>query len=216
MPERLKTATCAALLAAGGALLAGCGSSTKVVTKSSPPTPIATGPSGSTGTSEATARTGASGAGAAGAGQAGEGAGTATTRTAAQPGFVHEESSSAQLAAAIAVLKEHGYSPNDASQYHASQTLRVLVGTATPSGDGYQQQAFFFVGGRYIGTDTNEPSASIAVVGQGDAEVTLAYARYHPGDALCCAHGGQAQVRFALNNGALVPLDPIPPQSVRR
>jgi hypothetical protein len=79
------------------------------------------------------------------------------------------------------------------------------------SGDGYGQQAFFFVNGRYIGTDASQPSATLRVVGQGDTEVTLAYPLYRDGDPLCCPGAGQARVRFQLNNGKLTALDPIPP-----
>ncbi len=49
------------------------------------------------------------------------------------------------------------------------------------------------------------------VVAQGDTEVTLAYPLYRPHDPLCCPGGGQATVRFQLNNGHLVPLGTIPP-----
>jgi hypothetical protein len=113
----------------------------------------------------------------------------------------------------VAVVKAHGYTPSDTSQYHPNQTLRVLVATRTGSADGYAQQAFFFVGDRYIGTDASAPSAGIRLVSQGDTEVALAYRLYRPGDPLCCARGGEATVRFQLNNGRLVALDPIPPVS---
>jgi hypothetical protein len=83
----------------------------------------------------------------------------------------------------------------------------VLVGTRTGSAEGNGQQAFFFVDGRYIGTDAKQPSAQINVVSQGDTEVALAYA---------LAGGGQATVRFQLNNGKLVPLGPIPSASARQ
>ena len=79
----------------------------------------------------------------------------------------------------------------------------MLVGTRTGSGDGYGQQAFFFVDGRYIGTDAKEPSASVKVVSQGDTEVALAYPLYRSSDPLCCPSGGQAIVHFQLNNGRL-------------
>ena len=75
-------------------------------------------------------------------------------------------------------MREQGYTPErHVSQYHSSQALRVLVGTRTGSGDGYGQQAFFFVNGHYIGTDTKEPSATLKVVSQGDTEVTLGLLR---------------------------------------
>lgn len=115
------------------------------------------------------------------------------------------------MSAAAAVLRAHGYTPGDTSEYHSGQTLRVLVGTRTGSGDGYGQQAFFFIGGQYLGTDTKEPSAKLRVVAQSDTEVAIAYPLYRSGDALCCPAGGQRVVHFALNNGKLTALDPIPP-----
>jgi hypothetical protein len=113
----------------------------------------------------------------------------------------------------VATVEAHGYTANDPAEYHPSQTLGVLIGTRTGSGDGYGQQAFFFVNGRYIGTDASASSAKVRVVAQGDTEVTLAYPLYRAHDALCCPGGGEARVRFQLNNGRLVPLDPIPPAS---
>jgi hypothetical protein len=204
-----------ALLGAGAGALAGCGSSAKVLTKSGPPTPIAAATASSTATTMQVATSSSATAAAAGAQNGGTLAAT-STRTEGAPGFIHEEAPSGQLASAIATVRAHGYTPEETSQYHAGQTLRVLVGTRTGSADGYAQQAFFFVGGHYIGTDTAQPSARVTVVSQSDTEVTLAYARYRPGDPLCCAHGGQAQVSYALNNGRLSALDPIPPLGERR
>jgi len=111
----------------------------------------------------------------------------------------------------VAVLHARGYTPNDSSQYHANQTLRVLVGAKNANGEGHEQQAFFFVDGRYIGTDTKLPSAAISVISQNDTEVTLGYQLYRPNDALASPSGGQATVHFALNDGKLTALDTIPP-----
>ncbi len=138
--------------------------------------------------------------------------GGAATRTTTAPAFTKEESTSTEgLGAAQAVVKAHGFTAQETSDYHPGQTLHVLVGTRSGSSDGYGQQAFFFVGGHYIGTDASEPSASIKVVGQSDTEVTLAYSLYKPGDPLSHPSGGERTVRFQLNNGHLVALDPIPP-----
>ena len=137
--------------------------------------------------------------------------GVEATRTSTAPAFTKQTAGGEGLGAALAVVKAHGYTASDSTDYHPSQTLRVLVGTRTGSGDGYGQQAFFFVGDRYIGTDTSAPSASVKVTAQSDTEVTLAYHLYKPHDPLCCASGGQATVRFQLNNGRLVPLGAIPP-----
>ena len=186
----------------GAVLLLGCGSGTKTVTASSAPevtqpTTTATSPA-KTPTSAAKAPTG------------GAGAATGTTRSAPEPAFTQEKPASESEAAAAALIRSKGFTPNNSSEYHSNQALRVLVATRTGSGDGYGQQAFFFVNGRYIGTDTKDPSAKLRVVSQSDTEVTVAYPLYRKNDALCCPGGGQATVRFQLNNGRLTPLDPIP------
>jgi uncharacterized protein YceK len=205
-------------------LLSGCGGgSTKTVTVSgasesaastTSPNAAQTTPARTTSTKTA-ATPATSGTG----GQSASGAPSAT-RTAPEPAFAQHggtsggaEASGEEAAAAVAVVKTHGYTPEDVSQYHPDQTLRVLLGTRTGSADGYEQRAFFFLDGRYLGTDSSQPSASIRLVSQSDTEVVLAYALYHPRDPLCCATGGQATVHFQLNNGQLVPLQPIPPAS---
>jgi hypothetical protein len=204
------------VLLAAAALLAGCGSSgTQVVTSNKPPASLSS-PATASGESPATtATTTSSATGESGAGSGGTVA-PVVTRTASAPAYVHEESSSGALAKAVATVKAHGYTPSASSEYHPEQTLRVLVGTRTGAADGRGQQAFFFLGERYLGTDSSQPSAAIRVVSQNDTEVTLSYALYHAGDALCCPGGGTAHVSFQLNNGSLAPAQPIPPVSERR
>jgi hypothetical protein len=139
--------------------------------------------------------------------------GPTSTRTATEPAFTQQEPKAEGLSGATAVVRAKGFTPSDTSEYHSGQTLRVLIGTRTGSGDGYGQQAFFFVNGRFIGTDSSQTSARVSIVAQGETEVTLAYPLYRKGDPLSSPSGGQARVRFQLNNGKLVPLDPIPSAS---
>jgi cytoskeletal protein RodZ len=198
-------ASVAALLASAAALLAACGGGTKTVTVSSAPlTPTSStatqGTTASTQTQTSSTSTPTSTA-----------TGTTTTRSAPEPAFTQGEAKAEGTSGAAAVVRAHGYTPNDTSQYHSDQTLRVLVGTRTGSADGYAQQAFFFVNGRYLGADTKLPSATIKVIGQADTEVTLGYALYRKGDALVNPSGGEAHVTFQLNNGKLVALQKIPP-----
>jgi hypothetical protein len=205
-PAALLTIT-VALGALGAALLGGCGSTTKTVSVSAAPTPsIASTATGASSTATSTSSSGATG-------PSTGGVAPTTTRTATAPAFTHVEGGAPGSGAAAAIVRAHGYTPNDTSDYHPNQTLRVLIGTRTGSGDGYGQQAFFFIDGRYIGTDTSQPSAAVKVLSQSDTEVTLAYPLYRAHDALCCPSGGHANVRFQLNNGRLTPLDAIPPAS---
>lgn len=194
----------------GGASLGGCGSSTKTVsaTNEAPATETsAATTTAKTTTSTATTPTTSTPA------QTTTNGGTSapTTRTAPEPAFAQQETHAEGISAAAALVRARGYTPNDTSEYHPEQTLRVLVGTRTGSQEGFGQQAFFFVGGRYIGTDTKEPSATVKVVAQSDTEVTLSYELYRPGDSLSSPSGGQATVRFQLNNGKLTPVGKIPP-----
>ncbi len=202
-----KLALVMALSIGSALLLAACGGSTKTVTVSSAPltpqTTSTTQPSTAT-TSTQTTQTQKTQS-------TPSSTGTSTTRSAPEPKFTEGEKTAESATGAAAILRTHGYTPNDASEYHSDQALGVMVGTRTGSADGYAQQAFFFVNGKYLGTDTKEPSASVKVVSQGDTEVTLRYALYRPNDPLVNPGGGEARVTFQLNNGKLVALQKIPP-----
>lgn len=210
MKGHLHSPLLAAAVVLTGSVLLGCGAKTKTVSAAGTPAPVQSTAATTTPTTNQTSRTATSTA------PTHSTAGSTTsapTRTAPEPAFTQKESHAEGLSGAAAVLRAHGYTPNDSSEYHEAQTLRVLIGTRTGSGDGYGQQAFFFVGGRYIGTDTKEPSAKVKVVSQSDTEVTLAYPLYRSGDPLSSPSGGQATVQFQLNNGKLAPLGRIPPAS---
>ncbi len=211
-----------ALGVVGGVLLGGCGGGTKTVTVSGAPAAKAGGQtsthtSSTASTTSTPARTTSTATTTTTTSNAGQQP-TSTTRTAPAPAFVHggqsaEQTPSAEATAAAAVVSAHGYTAADLSEYRPTQTLRVLIGTRTGSADGHNQLAFFFIGGHYLGTDSSQPSASMRVVSQSDTEVAIAYALYRSHDPLCCPSGGQTTVRFQLNNGQLVPLQPIPPAS---
>jgi hypothetical protein len=193
-----------ALCACAVALLAACGSGTKTVTVANAPTvaqtttatqPTTTTSATSTPTSSTPTTSSTS-------------TGTATTRSAPEPAFTQSESKVEGLSAATTVVRERGYTPNSTGEYHPEQALRVLLGTRTGTGG---QQAFFFVNGRYLGTDSKEPSATLKVISQSDTEVTLGYALYREG----APSGGEAHVTFQLNNGKLTALGKIPSASER-
>jgi len=201
------------------ALLAGCGGGTKTVTVASTPLPEQTtstaAPRVSTTTTTSTTTTPTSATTA--PRESGGASSPSTTRTAPAPAFTHQGTGGTGsggtgggaegLSAAEAVVQAKGFTVSSATEYHPDQTLRVLIGSRSDSSEGNGQQAFFFVDGRYIGTDAKQPSAQIHVVSQGDTEIALAYA---------LTGGGQATVRFQLNNGKLVPLGTIPSASARQ
>jgi hypothetical protein len=133
------------------------------------------------------------------------------TRTATAPAFVQTAPpASGPLGAAEGAVSRAGYTVRDPSTYKSSDTLQVLLGVRGTSADP-QQQAFFFVNGRYIGTDARSPSGSLSVVSTSDTAVTVRYHLYRPSDQGCCPSGGATDVEFALNNGMLTPSSEIPP-----
>lgn len=107
---------------------------------------------------------------------------------------------------AATVLTERDWRPD--------QTLKVLIGVRHAAGEGGREQAFFFVGGHYIGTDTSDPSGRIAVVDQRDDAITLAYGLYRPGDAIESPSAGTAHVTYAWDGTRLVPQGSIPPSAL--
>lgn len=200
-PQEMERATVTVLLLSvvGGSLLGGCGSGqTKTVSVSS-------GASGDTSASSGGTQTPATGpARTAPASRpkapSHPGGGTGTGPASAAPG-----GSAAGLGGAQAAVRGRGYEPTGSATYASGQTLQVLVGSRAGA-----QQAFFFVNGRFIGTDTSQPSRQLSVVAQGDTDVTLSYALYRPNDAACCPSGGRSQVRYQLDNGKLAPQNAIP------
>jgi hypothetical protein len=193
-------------------LLGGCGGATKTVSvASAPPAQSTDTTTTTTQPTTSTARASTPTSTTPAPSENGGTSGPTTTRTSPEPAFTHTGTGTVAtaegLSGAEAVLSAKGFTTNAASDYHSNQTLRVLVGTRTGSAEGNGQQAFFFVDGRYIGTDAKQPSASVHVVSQGDTEVALAYA---------LSGGGQATVHFQLNNGKLVPLETIPSASSRQ
>jgi hypothetical protein len=119
------------------------------------------------------------------------------------------------LAAAQVVVLSHGYTPypNTRKHWHSAAPLNVIVGTSTGSADGYNTWAFFFVNGRFIGTDTKNSSAGIRVAWANGTTIALTYVLYKPSDPMCCPSAGTATVRFHWTGSRLVALDPIPPDS---
>jgi hypothetical protein len=112
---------------------------------------------------------------------------------------------------AVALMARRGYLVDDRLTWGQGDRLHVLIATAADSADGYNKLAFFFAGGRYLGTDTPEPSLSLAVAAHDDTTVTQRYQRYKASDALCCPSAGPVNVRYRLTGGKVKALDPVPP-----
>ena len=135
---------------------------------------------------------------------------TTTTRTETGPAFVGGSGShTGALAVASALLARHGFAAVSSATYGPADTLHVLIGRSFGGGE----RAFFFEEGRFIGTDSAQPSARIVVVAHGDSSVTLAYDVYAAGAQ---TPSGQRRVSFALNMGQLAALAPLPSVAQRR
>jgi hypothetical protein len=199
-------------LAGLGGLLAGCGSGTKARSSSSPPALQGETHTSATRSSRPHARSRSSSS--ATAVTVVTTTATATsTRTSTAPAFAQQDSGEGSLTAAVAAVRAKGYTPIDTAEYHRSQTLRVLTARRAGAAGANEQHAFFFVDGRYLGTDASQPSASLKVLSQGETTITLGYGLYREGDPSTRPSGGEASVRFQLDNGRLTALDPIPPAS---
>jgi hypothetical protein len=136
-----------------------------------------------------------------------------STRTETAPAFAGTGGTPAgDLGVAVAKLRSLGFSPLSTATYDPNQTLRVLIGAKAAGA----QQAFFFDGAKFLGTDAAATSGAISVAGHGDTDVTLRYGIYNPTDRLCCPSGPPQTVRFVLDSGHLVAQNPIPGTVARR
>ena len=77
-------------------------------------------------------------------------------------------------------------------------------------------RAFVFVGSDVVGSDDPLVSGKLRVSEARKRSVTLAYGLYEAGDEPCCPGGGEAEVSFRWQDGALVPDGTVPPLAERR
>lgn len=137
------------------------------------------------------------------------------TRFAAKAGVV--SASHSQYTSEIMWIKKKGYSvnettPNAAVKTASGSVLSAWIATATRSQDGHNQFVFFFLDGRYLGTDTAKPSLGITsakAVGQG---VAVTYPVYTKGDSLANPTGTPVTITYAWTGSKLVPNKPYPKQ----
>ncbi len=129
---------------------------------------------------------------------------------AAKPGLTPVQR--ADRRAAVAALAEEGFKPVRLADWRAGAELRVLVGRHEEGGN----RAFFFVGSDLVGSDDPLVSGKLRVTEARKRSVTLAYGLYEAGDEPCCPGGGEAEVSFRWQDGALVFDGTVPPLAERR
>jgi LppP/LprE lipoprotein len=121
------------------------------------------------------------------------------------------ESLPAEERHAIQVVADHDWNVIDARKYGSpTPGLHALLGDQEAGGSGLPLHVFFFLGGRYLGTDTSEPSEGIRIAWAGTSTVGVEYTIWKKSDAHCCPTGGHRLVRYHWTGTKLVPLDPIP------
>ncbi len=119
-------------------------------------------------------------------------------------------------ATTVAILESHGYEPASANAAAATSSgLEVIVGRSVLAPQD-RHQAFFFFGGRFVGTDLFESSRAIEVAWRSLDTIALAYDVYRPDDEICCPTGGAIIVRYSWDGKEIVPLDPVPSAEERR
>jgi hypothetical protein len=136
----------------------------------------------------------------------------ATTGTTAAPSPSPDPKAALSLHEAEQVLDARGYAALGERDWRPDQPLKVLLGVARGA-DPRAELAFLFVGDRFIGTDTKDPSAQLEVAAQGGDSVTIAYGLYRPADQIDVPTGGSAEVMYRWDGARLVPQDPIPAAS---
>lgn len=151
-----------------------------------------------------------------------------TTNTTSNPGntanSVHvsasrSTASQSNYASEIALIKKKNHSvkggkttPNATVKTASGNTLTAWITMATKSQDGYSQLVFFFLNGKYLGTDTAKPSLEITsakAVGHG---IAVTYPVYKKSDSFANPTGAPVTITYTWNGSKLVPDKPYPKQ----
>lgn len=140
-------------------------------------------------------------------------ASTTAATTTTTPSTAPDPNATLSLQAAEQVLAKRGYAVLGERDWRPDQPLKVLLGIATDDESPRAELAFFFVGDRFIGTDTKDPSGQIEVVAQSGDAVTLSYGLYKPADSIDDPSGGTAQVTYRWDGARLTPQGAIPTAS---
>jgi hypothetical protein len=83
-------------------------------------------------------------------------------------------------------------------------------------GDGHDQRIWFFRDARFVGHDSKQSSGQIIGLWGDGRILAFLYVLYRPTDAMCCATGGGAVVRFRWSHGKVVRLDALPPRTATK
>lgn len=101
--------------------------------------------------------------------------------------------------------------PNASVRTATGQTLSAWIGDKMAS-DGHNQFVFFFLNGKYLGTDTANPSLEITSAEASGNGIAVTYPVYQKNDSFANPTGTPVTITYAWNGSALVPNKPYPKQ----
>lgn len=109
----------------------------------------------------------------------------------------------------LAVIQAHGYTARGSgvsTPDGSGGTLYAWPAVCSGSADGYCQKVFFFIGTRYLGTDTSRASNAISkVAAAGPATIAVTYPSYASQDPLCCPSGKPVTITYHWTGARLAP-----------
>ncbi|MFD1676291.1 VPS10 domain-containing protein [Alicyclobacillus fodiniaquatilis] len=123
--------------------------------------------------------------------------------------------SQANYASEIALIKSKGYAlnrtiPNATVKTSSGAALSAWIGVS--GRDGHSQFVFFFLNGKYLGTDTAKPSVEITSVTTAENGVAVTYPVYKKNDSFANPTGTPVTITYTWNGSKLVPNKPYPKQ----
>lgn len=117
----------------------------------------------------------------------------------------------------IALIKGKGYTvnsaaPNASVRTNSGDTLTAWIGVAM-QGDGHNQFVFFFLNGKYLGTDTAKPSLEItSAKPAGTGSIAVTYPVYMKNDSFANPTGVPDTITYHWDGSKLIPNKPYPEQ----
>lgn len=123
--------------------------------------------------------------------------------------------SQANYGSEIALIESKGYAvsgttPSATVQTSSGATLSAWMGVS--GSDGHNQFVFFFLNGKYLGTDTAQPSLEITSAKAAGTGISVSYPVYKQGDSFANPTGTPVTITYTWNGSKLVPNKPYPKQ----
>lgn len=115
------------------------------------------------------------------------------------------------LASALAYVKARcpAVRTSNSEMWERGVRFNALYGAC---GSMHEEYVWFFDRGRFIGRDARKPSHEILGLWRDGRTLAFMYVLFRANrDAVCCATGGGAVVRFRLQAGRLVRVNALPP-----